>query len=142
MLDAVATSLTSRQELIFQLVLRQGIPGQALTGQLGISQKEANDATYENQTLIADGFSAYVLARDGRRYRVGLASILDQSGWYGQTFTRVIASARGLRCAQAPRYPVSWLRPARHSELHVRRRGTGPHPPGNWVLIQAQFRGM
>lgn len=90
MLDVVAGSLTVRQAQIYQLVLRQDIRGQALAAQLGISEKEANDATYENQNLLADGFGAYVLARDGRRYCVNLGRILDQSGWDGATFSRVL----------------------------------------------------
>jgi len=90
MLDVVAGSLTARQAQIYQLVLRQDIRGQALAARLGISEKEANDATYENQNLLADGFGAYVLARDGRRYCVNLGRILDQSGWDGATFSRVL----------------------------------------------------
>jgi RNA polymerase sigma factor (sigma-70 family) len=90
MLDVVAASLTERQEQIYQLVLRQDLRGRALATQLGISEKEANDATYENQALLADGFGAYVLARDGRRYCANLGRILDQSGWDGQTFQRVL----------------------------------------------------
>lgn len=90
MLDTVAASFNGRQELIFQLVIRQGIRGQALARRLGISEKDANDATYGNETLVADGFGAYVLARDGRRQCDGLARILDQAAWDGQTFTRVL----------------------------------------------------
>jgi RNA polymerase sigma factor (sigma-70 family) len=90
MLDVVAGSLTARQAQIYQLVLRQDIRGQALASRLGIGEKEANDATYENQTLLADGFGAYVLARDGRRYCVNLGRILDQSSWDGATFTRAL----------------------------------------------------
>jgi RNA polymerase sigma factor (sigma-70 family) len=90
MLDVVAASLTERQEQIYQLVLRQDMRGHTLAAQLGISEKEANDATYENQALLADGFGAYVLARDGRRYCTNLGRILDQSGWDGQTFHRVL----------------------------------------------------
>jgi RNA polymerase sigma factor (sigma-70 family) len=90
MLDLVAASLTERQEQIYQLVLRQDLRGRALAAQLGVSEKEANDATYENQALLADGFGAYVLARDGRRYCANLGRILDQSGWDGQTFQRVL----------------------------------------------------
>jgi RNA polymerase sigma factor (sigma-70 family) len=90
MLDVVAGSLTARQAQIYQFVLRQDIRGQALAAQLGISEKEANDATYENHNLLADGFGAYVLARDGRRYCVNLGRILDQSGWDGATFSRVL----------------------------------------------------
>jgi hypothetical protein len=90
MLDMVAASLTARQQQIYDLVLRQDIRGQALAAQLGISEKEANDATYENQILLSDGFGAYVLASDGRRYCANLGQILDQSGWDGVTFTRVL----------------------------------------------------
>ena len=90
MLDVVAASLTERQEQLYRLVLRQDLRGRALAAQLGISEKEANDATYENQALLADGFGAYVLARDGRRYCANLGRILDQSGWDGQTFQRVL----------------------------------------------------
>ena len=90
MLDSVAASFTERQQVIFRLVLRQGLRGQALAAELGISEKEANDATYENQALVLDGFGAYVLARDGRAYCEGLARILDQAAWDGQTFTRVL----------------------------------------------------
>ena len=32
----------------------------------------------------------YVLARDGRPYREGLARILDETAWDGETFTRVL----------------------------------------------------
>lgn len=101
MLDVVAGSLTIRQAQIYQLVLRQDIRGQALAAQLGISEKAANDATCENQNLLADGFGAYVLARDGRRYCVNLGRILDQSGWDGATFSRL---PRWLRRA-VPRDP-------------------------------------
>ena len=90
MLDSVAASFTQRQQVIFQLVLGQGIRGQALAAELGISEKEANDATYENQALVLGGFGAYVLARDGRAYCEGLARILDEAAWDGETFTRVL----------------------------------------------------
>jgi RNA polymerase sigma factor (sigma-70 family) len=90
MLDSVAASFTQRQQAIFRLVLRQGIRGQALAAELGVSEKDANDATYENQALVLDGFGAYVLARDGRAYCGGLARILDQAAWNGETFTRVL----------------------------------------------------
>ena len=90
MLDVIATSFTDRQRTVFQCVLRQGVRGQALAAQLGVSDKEAHDVTYENQGLVADGFGAYVLARDGRGYCAGLGRILDQTGWDGQTFTRVL----------------------------------------------------
>jgi RNA polymerase sigma factor (sigma-70 family) len=90
MLDTLAASFTERQQTIFRLVLRQGLRGQALATELGISEKDANDATYENQSLVADGFGAYILARDGRAYCEGLARVLDQAGWDGQAFTRVL----------------------------------------------------
>jgi RNA polymerase sigma factor (sigma-70 family) len=90
MLDSVAATFTERQQTIFTLVLRQGIRGQALAAELGVSEKDANDATYENQALVLDGFGAYVLARDGRAYCEGLARILDEAAWDGQTFTRVL----------------------------------------------------
>jgi len=90
MLDSVAATFTPRQQTIFKLVLRQGIRGQALAAELGVSEKGANDATYENQALVLDGFGAYVLARDGRAYCESLARILDEAGWDGQTFTRVL----------------------------------------------------
>jgi hypothetical protein len=90
MLDSVAATFTQRQQTIFGLVLRQGIRGQALAAELGVSERDANDATYENQALVLDGFGAYVLARDGRAYCEGLARILDEAAWDGQTFTRVL----------------------------------------------------
>jgi RNA polymerase sigma factor (sigma-70 family) len=90
MLDIVAATFTQRQQTIFRLVLPQGIRGQALATELGVSEREANDATYENQALVLDGFGAYVLARDGRAYCEGLAHILDEAAWDGQTFTRVL----------------------------------------------------
>jgi RNA polymerase sigma factor (sigma-70 family) len=90
MLDTVGASLTGRQELIFQLVIREGIRGQALARRLGISEKEANDATYGNEHLLHDGFGALVLALDGRRHCDGLARILDHAAWDGQVFTRVL----------------------------------------------------
>jgi RNA polymerase sigma factor (sigma-70 family) len=90
MLDSVAATFTQRQQVIFQLVLRQGIRGQALAAELGISDKEAYDATYETQALVLGGFGAYVLARDGRAYCEGLARILDEAAWDGETFTRVL----------------------------------------------------
>ena len=90
MLDTVAATFTERQQTIFGLVLRQGVRGQALAAELGVGEKEANDATYENQVLVLDGFGAYVLARDGRAYCEGLARILDEAAWDGQTFTRVL----------------------------------------------------
>jgi hypothetical protein len=86
----VRASFTQRQQVIFQLVLRQGIRGQALAAELGVSEKEANDVTYENQVLVLVGFGAYVLARDGRPYGEGLARILDETAWDGETFTRVL----------------------------------------------------
>ena len=89
MLDTVAATFTQRQQTIFRLVLRQGVRGQALAAELGVSEKEANDATYENQALVLDGFGAYVLAHDGRAYCEGLARILDEAAWDGQTFARV-----------------------------------------------------
>ena len=90
MLDRVAATFTQRQQAIFRLVLRQGVRGQALAAELGVSEKDANDATYENQALVLDGFGAYVLARNGRAYCEGLARILDQAAWDGETFTRVL----------------------------------------------------
>ena len=48
MLDRVAASFTQRQQVIFQLVLRQGIRGQALAAELGVSEKEANEVISAN----------------------------------------------------------------------------------------------
>jgi RNA polymerase sigma factor (sigma-70 family) len=90
MLGIVAASLNERQQAIFRLVYQQGMRGQALAAAMGFSEKDANDATLESRRLAFDGFGAYVLARDGRAYCSGLARILDQAAWDGQTFTRVL----------------------------------------------------
>ena len=90
MLNVVAASLTERQQTVFEFAYRQGVRGQALGASIGLSEKEANDATYELRSLVFEGFGAYVLARDGRAYCPGLARILDQAPGGGQAFTRVL----------------------------------------------------
>lgn len=89
-LDAVAASFTERQEQIFHLSIREGLRGQGLASALGVSEKDANDATYENIELAWRGFGAYILARDGRAYCPGLAAILDEYEWDGQALTRTL----------------------------------------------------
>jgi hypothetical protein len=52
-----------------------------LAAELGISEKEANDATYEDQSLLADGFDAYVLAR--MAFSRSARAILSGTAWQG-----------------------------------------------------------
>lgn len=89
-LSVVATSLTGPQQRIYELSTRQGLRGQALAAALQTTQKEANDATYQNIKLLEEGFGAYILAREGRPFCPVLAGILDYSAWDGQTFSRVL----------------------------------------------------
>jgi hypothetical protein len=92
MLERVAATLTDRQRRVFELSTLQHLRGRALAAALKVSEKEANDLTYENRIRVERGFGALVLARDGRRYCAGLARILDTAGWSGQdeAFTRVL----------------------------------------------------
>jgi putative membrane protein insertion efficiency factor len=89
-LDIVAASFTEREQQVFHFSVREGLIGQNLASALGVSEKEANDATYENINLGWRGFGAYILARDGRAQCPGLAAILDQYAWDGQTLTRTL----------------------------------------------------
>jgi len=79
MLNVVAATFTEHQRWIYQLSLRQELRGQALAATMGVSEKEANDATYENKCRAWEGFGALVLARDGRSHCRRLAGILDQA---------------------------------------------------------------
>ena len=79
MLDVVAATFTEHQRWIYRLSLRQELRGQALAAAMGVSEKEANDATYKNKYRAWEGFGALVLARDGRSHCRRLAGILDQA---------------------------------------------------------------
>jgi len=89
-LKVVAASFSPGQQEVFQLSTRQGLVGQNLAATLGKPRKYADKVTFENIALASAGFGAYVLARDGRSYCAGLASILDQYMWDGRdvSFTR------------------------------------------------------
>lgn len=90
MLEAVAASFTEREQRVFELSTRQGLRGQELAAVLGVSATQADRETYENKTRAAQGFGAYILAREGRPYCPKLARILDEYAWDGQTLTRVL----------------------------------------------------
>jgi hypothetical protein len=89
-LSSVAATFTGPQQRIYELSIRQGLRGQALATALQITEKNANDDTYENITRLEEGFGAYILAREGRPFCAVLAGILDFSEWDGLTFTRVL----------------------------------------------------
>lgn len=89
-LDIVAASFTEREQQIFQLSTRQGLVGQQLATALAKTRAYADNATLDNLKLAWEGFGAYVLATDGRRYCSGLARILEEYAWDGQTLTRVL----------------------------------------------------
>ncbi|WP_432586348.1 hypothetical protein ABVG11_09490 [Streptomyces sp. HD1123-B1] len=89
-LDVVAASFTEPQRRIFQLSTRQHLRGKALAAALGVSEKEANDDTWENKQRLTKGFGAYVLAKDGRPHCPELARLLDQAAWDGENFTKVL----------------------------------------------------
>lgn len=89
-LDVVAATFTEPQQQIYQLVIRQGLRGQALAAARGVSEKEANDNTYENKDRLWAGFGSYVLALEGRPHCPELAAILDRGAWDGETFTRIL----------------------------------------------------
>ncbi|MEU8826645.1 hypothetical protein [Streptomyces sp. NPDC048636] len=89
-LDIVAASFTEPQQRIYRLSTRQQLRGKALATALGVSEKEANDDTWENKRRLTKGFGAYVLARDGRPHCPELARLLDQAAWDGEHFTKVL----------------------------------------------------
>ena len=88
-LNAVAASLTGAQRQIYELSTRQGLRGQALATALQVTEKKANDDTYENIKLLEEGFGAYILARDGRPFCPVLVGILDAFTWDEQVFPAV-----------------------------------------------------
>ncbi|MET7937586.1 hypothetical protein [Streptomyces sp. NPDC005322] len=89
-LDIVAGSFTEPQRRIFHLSTRQHLRGKALATALGVSEKEANDDTWENKQRLTKGFGAYVLAKDGRPHCPELARLLDEAAWDGENFTKVL----------------------------------------------------
>ncbi|MET8181713.1 sigma factor [Streptomyces sp. NPDC005336] len=89
-LDIVAASFTDPQRRIFHLSTRQHLRGKALAKALGVSEKEANDDTWENKLRLTKGFGAYVLAKDGRPHCPELARLLDEAAWDGENFTKVL----------------------------------------------------
>jgi RNA polymerase sigma factor (sigma-70 family) len=89
-LGIVAATFTEHQRQIFRLSILENLRGQALAKALSVSEKEANDSTYENKTRLWEGFGAYVLAAQGRPYCPELARILNRAAWDGENFTRIL----------------------------------------------------
>ena len=89
-LGVVAGSLTPKQRRIYELSTLQRLRGRQLAAALGVKAEQAYRAANENKIRLAQAFGAYVLAQEGRPYCPGLAAILDEAAWDGESFGKVL----------------------------------------------------
>jgi len=87
LLAIVAATFSERQRRIYELSVGEGLMGADLAARLGVSPPQASRLANEIKTLALEGFGALVLARDGRRFCLALANILERGAWNGENFT-------------------------------------------------------
>jgi RNA polymerase sigma factor (sigma-70 family) len=79
LVEVVVSTLTERQQQVYQLRFAQELTGRQVAGRLGIADKAASNEATQVQNLIADGFGALILLQEGRAYCPDLARILDSA---------------------------------------------------------------
>jgi len=77
LVETVVTTLTARQQEVYQLRYMGELTGKQVAERLGISDKAASNEITHVQDLIAKGFGALILLQEGRRYCPGLARIIE-----------------------------------------------------------------
>jgi DNA-binding CsgD family transcriptional regulator len=79
LVETVVTTLTARQQQVYQLRYVGELTGRQVAEQLGISDKTASNEITRVQDLIATGFGALILLQEGRRYCPDLAAIIENA---------------------------------------------------------------
>jgi RNA polymerase sigma factor (sigma-70 family) len=77
LVDTVVTTLTARQQEVYQLRYSGELTGKQVAERLGISDKAASNEITHVQDLIAKGFGALILLQEGRQYCPDLARIIE-----------------------------------------------------------------
>jgi RNA polymerase sigma factor (sigma-70 family) len=77
LVETVVTTLTARQQEVYQLRIVGEMTGRQVAERLGISDKAASNEITHVQDLIAKGFGALILLQEGRRYCPDLARIIE-----------------------------------------------------------------
>jgi RNA polymerase sigma factor (sigma-70 family) len=77
LVETVVTTLTTRQQEVYQLRYSGELTGKQVAERLGISDKAASNEITHVQDLIAKGFGALILLQEGRKYCPDLARIIE-----------------------------------------------------------------
>ena len=77
LVETVVTTLTARQQEVYQLRIAGELTGRQVAERLGISDKDASNEITHVQDLIAKGFGALILLQEGRRFCPDLARIIE-----------------------------------------------------------------
>jgi RNA polymerase sigma factor (sigma-70 family) len=77
LVESVVTTLTARQQEIYQLRYVQELTGREVAERLNITGKAASNEITHVQDLIATGFGALILYQEGRKYCPDLARIIE-----------------------------------------------------------------
>jgi RNA polymerase sigma factor (sigma-70 family) len=77
LVKTVVTTLTARQQEVYQLRYSGELTGKQVAERLGISDKAASNEITHVQDLIAKGFGALILLQEGRKYCPDLARIIE-----------------------------------------------------------------
>ena len=103
LLAAAGAGLTPRDQLLFDLAMRQGLSGRALAAQLGVSTQQAYCLAHRMRQRTARSVSALLVARHGRASCAALARML--AGWDGQfsVLTRKRVARHIDRCVTCER---------------------------------------
>ena len=77
LVETVVTTLTVRQQQVYQLRYVGELTGKQVAERLSITGKAASNEITHIQDLIANGFGALILFQEGRKYCPDLASIIE-----------------------------------------------------------------
>jgi hypothetical protein len=75
----IVATLAPRQQQTYELRFVEGLTGREIAKRLGISEKTASNQITRVQELVATGFGALILYREGRPYCQDLARIIDRA---------------------------------------------------------------
>jgi RNA polymerase sigma factor (sigma-70 family) len=77
LVETVVSTLTARQQEVYQLRITAELTGREVAERLGITSKAASNEITHVQDLIATGFGALILLQEGRRFCPDLARIIE-----------------------------------------------------------------
>lgn len=77
LVETVVSTLTIRQQEVYQLRITAELTGREVAERLGITSKAASNEITHVQDLIATGFGALILFQEGRRFCPDLALIIE-----------------------------------------------------------------